>query len=218
MFFGKIEPYNIESCILEEYLTLNGFNDYLKSFGMLVLQGFGFCNYELQGQFKEFRGYHILIINNEVFGFVGTSANQSSTSKNLIPNSKEEMAFCKIVKFDPKLLTSNIFEDIRSPGNKLEYLDASLAIDGKLYEYEHEDKLIFSKKGDGNIDMYTTYSYYPKTNLLRAYIQSQSMHMSAKQQAMMNFLDKKVNNLQASKLAQSQLASAKNPSEGTNFH
>lgn len=199
MFFGRIEPYNVESCILEEYLTFTGFHEYLMSFGMLVLQGYGFCTYEIQGQFKEYRGYHIIVMNNEVFGFVGTAPASNNTIKTVMPNPRENMIFSKIVKFDAKLLTSNIFEDIRYSGNNLEYLDASIAIDGKLYEYEDENRIIFSKKGEGNIDMFATYSYYSKTNMLRAYIQAQSMQMCAKQQAMMNFLDKKISNLQAIK-------------------
>lgn len=200
MFFGRIEPFNVENCIVEEYLTLSGFNDYLtNTFGMLVLQGYGFCTYEVQGQFKEYRGYHILVMNNEVFGFVGTLAVPDSGSKGNIPGAKSQLLFSKIVKFDQKLLNSNIFEDIRYSGNVLEYLEASIAIDGKLYEYEDEDRMIFSKKGEGSIDMFGTYSYFHKTNILKTYLQTQSIQLAGKQQAMMNLLDKKVSHLQASK-------------------
>lgn len=194
MFFGKVEPFNVESCIKEEYLTLSGFNDYLSNFSMLVLQGIGFCTYEVTGQFQELKGYHILVLNNEVFGFVGSSINP-----NMVLNAKSNMLFSKVVKFDSKLLNSSVFEDMRFPGNTLDYLEASIAVDGKLYEYEDEDKIIFSKKGAGNIDMFATYSYFHKTNLLKTYIQSHSIQAAGRQQAMMNMLDKNVSDLQANK-------------------
>lgn len=194
MFFGRVEPFNVESCIKEEYLTLSGFNDYLSSFGMLVLQGIGFCTYEIKGQFNDLKGYHILVLNNEVFGFVGSAINDVRPI-----NSKSELTFSKIVKFDSKLLNSNIFEDLRFSGNSLDYLEASIAVDGKIYEYEDEDKIIFSKKGEGNIDMFATYSYFHKTNILKTHIQSHSIQVAGRQQAIMNMLDKNVSTLQASK-------------------
>ena len=199
MFFGRIEPFNVESCIIEEYLTLSGFNEYLSGFGMLVLQGYGFCTYKLKNESKEVRAYHILLMNNEIFAFVGTMANSDENYVNNTPTSKSHLSFLKIVKLEKKILNSNIFEDIRHSGNILEYLDASIAVDGRLYEYDDEDRMVFSKKGEGSIDMFGTFSYFPKTNTLKPYLQAQSIQLAGKQQAMMNLLDKRVSHLQESK-------------------
>lgn len=186
MFFSRSEPYNIEASIQDEFLTLKGFTDYLEEFEMLVLQGFAFCTQEAKGQFREHRGYHILIMNNETFGFVGTLPGNNMKA----PSVNDKLSFSKIVKFDKNILTSNIFEGYGKAG-KLEYLEASLAVDGKLYEYEKEDKLILSKRGAGNIDMFATYTIF-KDGDFSAYIQRNSLSNAARQQAMENTLDERI--------------------------
>lgn len=190
MFFNRVEQISVESTIQDEFLTLKGFVDYLQDeFEMLVLQGFAFCAQETKGQFPEYRGYHILIMNNEAFGFVGTNIDNTKRK----PLISDKLNFTKIAKFDNKLLASGIFEGYAN-GSKLEYLEASLAIDGKLYEYEKEDKLILSKRGEGNIDMFATYTIY-KTGELTAYIQKKSIVNAARQQAMANTLDERIQSL-----------------------
>lgn len=183
MFFSHMQQFNVETSIQDEFLTMKGFVDYLQEeYEMLVLQGFAFCSQESKGQFPEFRAYHILIMNNEAFGFVGTNLIDSKKK----PLLSEKLSFSKIVKFDKRLLSSGMFEGYGS--GKLEYLEASLAVDGKLYEYQQEDKLILSKRGEGNIDMFATYTIL-KSGEFSAYIQKNSISNAARQQAIENKLE-----------------------------
>lgn len=194
MFFSQRDSFNVEGSIEDEFFTLKGFRDHLNEYGMLVLQGVGFCTYEVKEK-NEKRGYHIIIINNIPFGLVGICSDDTKK----MPKIDDKLKFIKIVKFNPNILASSIFQQPYAQiGSTMEYLEASLAVDGKLYEYDDEDKLIFSKQGAASIDMFANY-IVTKEGILSIYIQKQSLRNASKQQAMEDKLQKSINKINIEK-------------------
>jgi hypothetical protein len=191
MFFSDMEEFDVESCIEKSFDNLKEFKKSVEDYECLVLQGFGYCTYKSPSY--GYQGYHIIIINNDVFAFVGQLENSLEDK----PSVNDELLFHKVVKLNDKLLGSGNF-DTYFTDNKLEYLDAALAVDGILYEYSDLDKYIISKKGVGNIDMFATYSL-SKDLKLKAFVQDRSLHLAAKHQLMSNILDERMNAILAQK-------------------
>jgi hypothetical protein len=189
MFFGQQESIDINKFIKEEWISLLHFSEMLDEEDYLVYQGYGFFSYRNQSQFDEFLGYYLLKITDKLFAFVGESYSDKKVEEN------EPIKFKKVIELDEKLLATNLFESTH--GNSSNYyknFEAELIIDAKVYQYSDEDKILLTKKGQGNIDLYASYQVKNENNELAIKIQ-QSAFTTARHLAMTQVLEKRIQNM-----------------------
>lgn len=190
MFFGQEEKTDISQYVKEQWVTISQFCEKLLESSPLLLRGYGFAKYQQNGQFIEDLGYHFVKINDRIFGFCGESKTSGDYNENTI------LSFRYINEFDPAILTSNIFESnqFKSNSNYYRNFEAELLIDAKVYTYQDEEKLLLSKKGQGNIDLYCSYQIKNISNefLVKVY---PAAFTAAKHLAMKKMLDERVKNL-----------------------
>lgn len=181
LYEEKVET-QITQNILEEWSTFFSFQEKLEEEKLdnkeLILQGYGFVNEVMNSQFKSFLGYHLLQINNKLFAFYGESFNSNKPSEN------ENLKFRGIVELN----INNI------PNQHLKILEAPLPISSKFYQYTNEDKILISKEGVRNIDLYISYhlNYLNKEFIIKIH---PSVFSVSKHLAMINKLDNRINNL-----------------------
>ncbi len=192
MFFGQQENLDISTYIKEEWASMPEFCDKLNESAELLLQGYGFAQYEQDGQDgkeAEQLAFHIVRINDRMFGFCGDTNNLQDVNENSGLNYK------KIVEFDNSVLSSSLFEanQFRFSKNLYKRFDAELVIEAKLYSYNDEQRILISKKGQGNIDLYFAYSIKNKTNELFGKVYP-SVFNAVKHLAMKKLLDERINN------------------------
>jgi hypothetical protein len=187
MFFGQTESLDLKKYIKEEWVSLSQFYDKLRVEKELLLKGYGFFEREVIGQFVEHWGYHLVKINDRVFAFCGESFTQNSADES------QPLSFKRIIEFDEKLLSSSLFEGSQYTGNKSNYnkFDAELNVEAKIYLYQEEEKLLISKKGEGNIDLYCSYQVKNNTNELICKVYPAAF-TAAKHLAMNKILDQRI--------------------------
>lgn len=190
MFFNQTASLDIKKYIKDEWVSIPQFYDKLRVEKTLNLKGYGFIEKEVTSQFSEFLGYHIIRINDRLFGFCGKSLNGSNPEENSI------LFFKNITEFKIDFLNSALFEESQYKENSNRYIkfDADLTIEAKIYLYEDEEKLLLSKKGQGNIDLYCSYQVENKSNELICKIYPAAFS-AAKYLAMNKILDERIQSI-----------------------
>ncbi len=191
MFLNQEEKEeNLNKYIKQEWIGLSPFTDSLKSEEDVLLIGYGFFNHQTTGQFAEKISYHLLKMNDRLFGFCcnGKDGEEPSEGSNLI--------FKYINEFDNDLLNSSFFthNSFRENKNYYKNFESELPVENKLYQYQDEEKLLISKEGIGNIDLYISYQVKNITNEFTVKIQP-NVFSTAKHLAMKKLLDERIKNL-----------------------
>lgn len=190
MFFGQPEAIDLKKYTIQQWVSVSQFYEKLQEEGSLLLRGHGFFSYEVTGQFTEFLGCHLLQVNDRLFGFFGESRGDDKADEN------SSLSFKNITEFNSNILTSQIFQTSQYSSSKNSYskFDADLDIEAKLYLYEDEEKLLLSKKGQGNIDLYCCYQVKNNTNELFCKVYPTAFTAS-KHLAMSKILDQRIKEL-----------------------
>lgn len=191
MFFGQQDNEDITKYIKEEWVSLSQvYEKILESNSTLFLKGYGFINHEKSSQFIEFLGYYLIHINGNIFGFCGESIKGETLKEN------ELMNFKSVVEFDASILKSSILmgNQFKSSQNYYKKFDADLLIEAKIYQYHDEEKLLLSKAGQGNIDLYCSYQIKNNTNEFVCKIHP-SAFSTAKYLAMSQILEERIQNM-----------------------
>jgi hypothetical protein len=189
MFFSQTETFDIKKYIKEQWVSLSQFYERLDADELLLLKGYGFIQREEQGQFNSNLGYYIVRINDRIFGFCGESLNGQAQDG-------ETLYFKYIVEFNESILNSSLFESSTYSGSRNVYskFDAELTVEAKIYLYEDEEKLLITKKGQGNIDLYCSYQVKNHTNELVCKVYP-AVFSAAKQLALNKVLEQRIQNL-----------------------
>lgn len=189
MFFNQTESLDIKKYIKEHWVSLSQFYDKLLDDESFLLKGYGFLQKEEQGQFTEKLGYYIFRINDRIFAFCGESPNGSAEEGSTL-------SFKYIIEFNEDILSSSLFEPSAYNGSKNHYtkFDADLTVDAKIYLYEDEEKLLITKNGKGNIDLYCSYQIINKSNDLICKVYPAAF-AAAKQLALNKVLEQRIKNL-----------------------
>jgi hypothetical protein len=189
MFFSQTESFEIKRYIKEQWVSLSQFYDKLSVNEPLFLKGYGFLQKEEQGQFTENLGYYILTINDRIFAFCGESLNGQTEEGSIL-------SFKYIIEFNESILNSSLFEPSAHTGSKNHFtkFDAELTVDAKIYLYEDEEKLLITKNGKGNIDLYCSYQIINQSNNLICKVYPAAF-AAAKQLALNKVLEQRIKNL-----------------------
>ncbi len=190
MFFNQTVSFDIKKYVKEQWVSLSQFYEKLSLDGQLLLKGYGFFEHREQKQFEEQVGYHLVRINNRVFGFCGENL------KGGVAEEGTTLSFKNITEFHENILTSALFEASQYTGNKNNFnkFDAELIIEAKIYLYEDEEKLLLTKKGQGNIDLYCSYQVKNNSNELICKVYPTAF-TAAKHLAMNKVLEQRIQNL-----------------------
>lgn len=189
MFFNQTESFDIKKYIKEQWVSLSQFYDKLSIDEPLFLKGYGFLQKEEQGQFTENLGYYIVRINDRIFAFCGESLNGPAEEG-------ANLSFKYIVEFNESIIHSSLFEPSSYTGAKNHYskFDAELTVDAKIYLYEDEEKLLITKNGKGNIDLYCSYQIINQSNELICKVYPAAF-TAAKQLALNKVLEQRIQNM-----------------------
>ncbi len=181
---------NLSQYIKQEWIGLPIFVDSIKEESDILLIGYGFLSHKIKGQFEEKIGYHLLKMNDRLFGFCcnGKEGKEPTEGSSLILK--------YINEFDNDLINSDFFavDSFRENKNYFKNFEAELEVENKLYQYQDEEKLLISKRGLGNIDLYMSYQVKNITNEFSVKIQP-NVFSTAKHLAMKKLLDERIKNL-----------------------
>jgi len=171
---------DIEKYIKEKWLSLPQFYESFLTEKDLFLKGLGFFKYSSTGQFNEDIGYHLIKLNDRLFGIGGFFLDKEEVTDNA------SMILKNIVEFDTSILdyTNNTYKD----------LEAALPIEAKIYIYSDEDKLLINKSGKGNIDLYCSCQVEKQKNKL-LYKVYPSVFNEVKRLVISNLLEERIKNL-----------------------
>lgn len=189
MFFNQTESFELKKHIKEQWVSLSQFYDKLLTDEPFILKGYGFFGQEENGQFVSNLGYYVVRVNERIFAFCGESqegyAEDGST-----------LYFKYIVEFNESILNSSLFESspYSSQTNSYNKFDAELDVEIKIYLYDDEEKLLITKKGKGNIDLYCSYQVKNNTNELCCKVYPAAF-TAAKQLALNKVLEQRIKNL-----------------------
>jgi len=194
MFFDQPQIINIDKYSLEKWVSLEQVSESINENEKILIHGFGFFNYKEEGQFSEFLGYYLLKINDRLFGFCGESIDGEVVEEN------KNIRFKHVIEFNNDLLNSAIFEgsQFKRSTNYYTSFKAELLVEAKSYLDSDEEKLFFSKKGQGQIDLYCSYHIKNKDNDFACKIHP-SAFSAAKHLAMSKILDERIKKIQESK-------------------
>jgi hypothetical protein len=189
MFFNQTESFDIKKYIKEQWVSLSQFYEKIEADDSMLLKGYGFIQREEQGQFNLNLGYYIVRLNDRVFGFCGENLNGQAQDG-------ATLYFKYIVEFNENILNSALFEPspYSESRNLYSKFDAELSVEAKIYLYEDEEKLLITKKGKGNIDLYCSYQVKNHTNELICKVYP-AVFNAAKQLALNKVLEQRIQNM-----------------------
>ncbi len=150
MFFNQLSEEYYDKYVINEWVSFWLFFDEISYEDNNSFEGHGFFRTIKKDQFSDDESVfgYILKLNNRYFGFLGTQINEFKEGANF--------KFKHVVEFSEKFHVSDIF----SIGeNYFKKFDTNLEVDVKFYSYSTEEKILISKRGDGNIDLYASYQY-----------------------------------------------------------
>lgn len=116
----------------------------------------GFYAYIEQEQFSKSMGLFFFNLNKKYFAFLCSSLQEDS---NLLKES-DEMKLEKIILLKPSVQQTIVFENNQFMARSSNYYhnyDVNLPIDIQFFNYEKEQKILFSKPGLGNINLYFSF-------------------------------------------------------------
>lgn len=193
MFFQATSNTNVkqkpESFIIKSWDNFEEFSSHFNSLAeSFTLKGVGFThNIPEEGEILS--GYQIFNTNVGVFAFVGESLDQKQVTK------ESDIFFTSIVELSPSIFTSMIFKTMSFKNNSIfSPLDCEVPIELKEYLYNDEEKILISKAGRGNIDLFCSYVLNGNSYLIKTVIH-QNLHTVSKNLAMNKLLEERINNL-----------------------
>lgn len=150
MFFNQLSHEYYSEYVINEWVSLWLFFEEISYEEENSFEGHGFFRSIIKDQFNDNESVfgYILNLNNRYFGFIGNPINEFKEGGSF--------KFKHIVEFNEKFHNCDIFAISE---NYVKKFDTNLEVDVKFYSYSTEEKILISKKGDGNIDLYASYQY-----------------------------------------------------------
>lgn len=113
----------------------------------IQLKGFGFF-YIYDEPSKLYEAFHIYSVNNTLFAVSGTMKEK--------PRANSKIQLKNFYILDSKILKDPVYFNgsMEEGFNFYNALGINLNVDFKFYEYENETRLVISKSGDTNINLY----------------------------------------------------------------
>lgn len=189
MFFqgsaSQESQYNINKFILNEWISLAiFFEDIIDSSDEYYLNGYGVITKPHVSQYYNDIVGHIFKLNQKYYIFTGY---------NIEGLKSEHIKFRSIIE-----VNQDFIDGLSKTANDFyKDLESSLSVDFKHYSYPFEERIAMTKKGEGGVDMYASYSLktddgffgkiYPAT------------FVAAKNQVLTNALNERLANIKGSK-------------------
>lgn len=150
----------------------------------------GFYSYIEKGQFSKSLGLFFFTIDSQIIGFLC-----SSLAENLqLAKEYDEMKLEKIFLFKSNIKQSIIFEENQFKSRSSNYyhnFDVDLPVEIQFFDYEKEQKILFSKPGEGNINLYFSF-LYNKNNQVFKTTKTESLKKEIKNLYMVKVLDERM--------------------------
>lgn len=138
-------------------------------------------------------GYHLFQINDRLFAVTGETIEKNVASQD------QELFFHKVCELRKNLLDSiNFKKKNRENNSYFTLLDSGIPVDIKGYAYEDSDKLLITRAGKGNIELFINASVSGYNYHLCLTIH-ENIHSVAKTIAREKLLDERIRNLKSNK-------------------
>lgn len=188
MFFDQeFNLFDIKNHLKNEWGSLFTFCEEINEINEEVkFIGHGFFNKKQENQFFDFLGGYILALNDKYYIILG--------EENNIISENNWFKFQSIIEVDKEFISSYV---INSTNNKFSKFETELIVEIKHYQYKEEEKIMISKKGIGNIDLYASYSIKNKDKLLNGKVYP-SANVAAKNQLMTKVINERFSNIKKS--------------------
>jgi hypothetical protein len=163
----------------ENFLSANGFHAYIE-----------------KEQFSKSMGIFFFNLNEKYFAFFCSSL---QGELNLLKES-DEMKLEKIILLKPSVKQSVIFENNQFAARSSNYYhnyDVNLPIDIQFFNYDKEQKILFSKPGLGNINLYFSF-VVEKMNQKFRITKTESLNQEIKNLYLSKILDERMLQLKKS--------------------
>lgn len=188
----ETKPINIvdpSDMIIKSWSNFLSFSSELDELSLIHnITRFGFTH-NSRTEDKLHMGFHFIEVDNRVFGFCGESLDDKYLNKN------SPIFFHKVVELRPDILVSENFKRFGSSNNSyITTLEAPVPVDLKGFAYEDSDKLLITKAGRGNIDLFLSYTVDGKNYHLVTQV-NQSIEQAAKTIAREILLEQRIQNL-----------------------
>lgn len=132
---------------VQDVLNYLEFKYIFLDYSEIQLKGFGFfyINDEVN---KGYEAFHVFFVNNSLFAVSGHSLDK--------PRANSKIRLKNFYLLDHKILKDPMYFNgsLEEGFNFYNSLGINLKVDFKFYEYENETRLVISKSGDTNINLY----------------------------------------------------------------
>lgn len=181
MFFShEINDFELRKHIKNEWGSLFAFCEEMNDIHPEVrFLGNGFLQKKQVDQFYDFLSGYILELNNSFYIILGEDNTPSSENS--------WFKFKSIVEVDKLFINTEV---LTLANNSYSKFESELIVELKHYQYQEEERLMISKKGIGNIDLYASYSIKNKEKLLNGKVYPAAA-VAAKNQLMTNLLNER---------------------------
>lgn len=181
MFFSnELNNFNLHSHMKNEWGSLFAFCEEMSDiYQDIKFVGNGFLQKHQGDQFYDFLGGYILGLNDKYYIILGEDTGAISENS--------WFKFKSIIEVDQLFINAEV---INVPNNSYAKFDSELIVELKHYQYQEEERIMISKKGIGNIDLYASYSIKNKDRLLNGKVYPAAA-VAAKNQLMTNMLNER---------------------------
>lgn len=181
MFFShETDNFDLYQHIKNEWASLFTFCEEMNDIHQEIkFLGNGFLQKKQTDQFYDFLGGYILGLNDTYYIILGEDNNP--------PTENVWFKFKSIIEVDKNFINSHI---LNMTNNSYAKFESDLIVELKHYQYQEEERLMISKKGIGNIDLYASYSIKNKDKLLNGKVYPAAA-VAAKNQLMTNLLNER---------------------------
>jgi hypothetical protein len=181
MFFTQeFNDFDITKGIKNEWGSLFAFCEEINDiYSDIKFVGHGFLQKTQNEQFFDFLAGYIIGLNDKYYIILGEDSSPISENG--------WFKFKSVIEIDKDFLNSQVLSD---PTSQYNIFESELLVELKHYQYQEEERIMISKKGIGNIDLYASFSVKNGGKLLNGKIYPAAA-TAAKNQLMTNMLNER---------------------------
>ncbi len=188
MFFAQeFSNFDVTTAIKNEWGSLFAFCEEVNDlYTEIKFVGHGFLQKTQNEQFFDFLGGYIIGLNDKYYIILGEDVSPISENG--------WFKFKSVIEVNQDFIKSQVISD---PTNNYSKFETDLIVEIKHYQYQEEERIMISKKGIGNIDLYASFSVKNSGKLLNGKIYPAAT-TAAKNQLMTNMLNERFSSVKKS--------------------